>query len=261
MNVHELKVISNEQISERYWHLVVDAKEMNANIEPGQFFHIHCGDNSLPFLRRPLSIFKINETSKTLEFLYVIKGIGTNKMTEITRGEKINMLGPLGKGFRLEREWKTILLLSRGVGVATLAALVHKAVQQNIHCFVIVSARNKDDLLATEGLREYGATVYTVTEEEKTSDVANVRRIINEITKTNEIDAGFTCGSNRLAHLMQSSMRAKSIPSQIALEEHMGCALGVCYACVCTIKHGEQIESVRICREGPVFDLAKVVLM
>lgn len=260
MIVKDLKVISNVQVSNRYWHMVVDASEIEKEISPGQFFNIQCTDESFPFLRRPFSIYRINKKDHTIEFLYLVKGLGTLKLTNIKAGEVVNVFGPLGHGFSLNNEWKTILLLARGVGIATLAALAQKATERNIKCIAILSARSQNDLLATETLQGLGAEVYKVTEEDRTSDVANVEQLMEDIFNKHDINACFTCGSKRLSKLMQRMTIEKRIPAQIALEEHMGCAMGVCFACVCNIKQNGRIESVRICKDGPVFDLAKVVL-
>ncbi|MBO1003845.1 dihydroorotate dehydrogenase electron transfer subunit [Pseudogracilibacillus auburnensis] len=260
MQVNKLEVLSNVKVSERYWHMIVDSQELTNQIEPGQFFNIKCADDSFPFLRRPFSIYRINKEDGTIEFLYLVKGLGTVKLTEVKAGETVDVFGPLGVGFSLAKEWDTILLLARGVGIATLAALAQEAAKQNIKCVAILSARSNNDLLATETLQGFGAEVYKVTEEDGTSDVDNVEIIMEQIFKEHDVKAGFTCGSKRLSRLMQKVTQEKNIPAQIALEEHMGCAMGVCYACVCDVQHGDKIESVRVCKEGPVFDLDKVVL-
>lgn len=260
MKVNQLLVLSNEKVSERYWHMIVDAKGMTEDIQPGQFFNIKCSGDAYPFLRRPFSIYRINKDTETIEFLYLVKGLGTVEMTKINAGETVDVFGPLGVGFTLEKEWDTILLLARGVGIATLAALAQEAAKKNINCIAILSARSNNDLLATETLQGFGAKVYKVTEEDGTSDVANVERIIENIFDEYDVKAGFTCGSKRLSRLMQKMTRERNIPGQIALEEHMGCAMGVCYACVCDLQHENGIESVRVCKEGPVFELSKVVL-
>ena len=46
----------------------------------------------------------------------------------------------------------------------------------------------------------------------------------------------------RLSKLLQRKSKEFNI-HQIALEEHMGCAMGVCYACVCDIKENDEIKS------------------
>ncbi|WP_010272845.1 dihydroorotate dehydrogenase electron transfer subunit [Paenibacillus senegalensis] len=253
-------ILSNEQVSDRYWHMVVDASALNTEVRPGQFFNVRCGDQLHPFLRRPFSIYRINPDRKTLEFLYLVKGLGTQRMTAMKAGEKIDLLGPLGTGFSLEPGWDTILLLARGVGIATLAALAQEAAANNVRSVAILSARSRNDLLAAELLQGFGAKVYKVTEEDGNSSVDDVRLLMNNIFQEHEIKAAFTCGSKRLSRLMQEISMEKGIPAQIALEEHMGCAMGVCFACVCDVLDQGETRTVRVCREGPVFPLDKVVL-
>lgn len=260
MKNNKFKILSNTKVSERYWHMEVEAKSIVNEISAGQFFNIKCSGETFPFLRRPFSIYRINKDEGTIEFLYLVKGEGTISLTQMKADEFVELLGPLGEGFELKESWDTILLIARGVGIATLAALAQEAGEKNIKCIAILSARSNNDLLATETLQSLGALVYKVTEEDKTSDVENVEKIINEIILNKNIDAGFTCGSKRLSKLLQRLSEDNNIPSQIALEEHMGCAMGVCYACVCDIVEDGERKSVRVCHNGPVFELDKVVL-
>src|SRR5699024_8982182 len=92
-----------------------------------------------PLLRRPFSIYSINED--TLEFLYKVDGAGTQKMKECNAGESIHILGPAGIPFSMDEKSENILLLARGVGIATLAAVAQKAHQKGINIYAILSAR------------------------------------------------------------------------------------------------------------------------
>lgn len=260
VRVNKLNILSNVQISDRYWHMVVDSDNISQPIQPGQFFNIKCSDEGYPFLRRPFSIYRINKNENTIEFLYLVKGVGTQRLTLLKENEKIDVFGPLGVGFSLDPEWRTILLVARGVGIATLAALAQEATERNVKCMAILSAKSNHDLLAADTLQRFGAEVYKVTEEDGTSDVKNVRHMLEKIFTKHKIDGAFTCGSKRLSRLLQEMTNKYGIKGQIALEEHMGCAMGVCYACVCNLWEGDRITSVRVCRDGPVFDLEKVVL-
>ncbi|WP_283152599.1 dihydroorotate dehydrogenase electron transfer subunit [Guptibacillus hwajinpoensis] len=259
MKKYQAKVLSNKQVSKRYWHMVVDTSMIQTPVKPGQFFHIRCADTFSPFLRRPLSVYRINE--ETTEFLYLVKGQGTIAMSQIKEGDTLDLMGPLGTGFTLDQQAKTILLVARGVGVATLAAVAQAAYNQGTHCVAILSARTKEDLLAAEFLEGFGATVYKVTEEESTSHVEHIEKVIlRDIFSQYKIDCIYTCGSRRLSRLSQKTANKHHIQGEIALEEHMSCAMGACYACVCDIRDQEKIKSVRVCIEGPVFPLDKVVM-
>ncbi|QRG65702.1 dihydroorotate dehydrogenase electron transfer subunit [Brevibacillus choshinensis] len=260
MKAIQMRICSNQQVSDRYWHMKVDASELNADVQPGQFFQLRCGHDIHPLLRRPFSIYRINRMERTLEFLYLVKGAGTQRLTLMQAGEYVDVFGPLGTPFVLQDDWETILLLARGVGIATLAALAQDAAEKGVQAVAILSARSRNDLLAAETLQGFGAQVLHVTDEEQTSGVEQVRGLLDSLLQQNRIDAAFTCGSKRLSRLLQDVTRKHAIPAQIALEEHMGCAMGVCFACVCDVKEGDHLKTVRVCKEGPVFPLEKVVL-
>ncbi|AXI39459.1 dihydroorotate dehydrogenase electron transfer subunit [Bacillaceae bacterium ZC4] len=260
MESHQVRILSNEKVSERYWHMIVDASDIKENVEPGQFFHFLCSNSIYPFLRRPFSVYRIDSDRNTLEFLYLVKGLGTKKMTELKAGEKIDIFGPLGTGFHLKESDSNILLLARGVGIATLAALAYKAVGKNKKVIAILSARCRNDLLAADYLTSFGVQVYKVTDEEGTSDLHKVKELINQLLIENDIHALYTCGSKRLARLMQSIGKREGLWGEIALEENMGCAMGVCFACLCHIHDGHEAKSARVCVDGPVFPLEQVIL-
>src|SRR5699024_8364352 len=138
------------------------------------------------------------------------------------------------------------------VGIATLVALAQKAAQNKFEVFAVLSARTQNDLLAADILREYCTEVHHVTEEEKTSDVENVRRLLDNLITSHGIDSVYTCGSKRLSVLSQKMIKEKNLYGQVALEEYMACGVGVCYSCVCYIKRNGTIDLVKSCEEGPV---------
>ena len=91
---------------------------------------------------------------------------------------------------------------------------------------------------------------------DRTSDVANVEKVIAGLIAQKRADAFFTCGSNRLMQLMKRLGRAHGIPGQVAMEQVMVCGLGPCYVCVRTFEVNGKKELRRVCIEGPVFDHA-----
>ncbi|MFP3919081.1 dihydroorotate dehydrogenase electron transfer subunit [Lysinibacillus telephonicus] len=255
------EILFNKQISSRYWHMEVFVGQDVDNVLPGQFFNLLCSnENTFPFLRRPLSVYKINYDKKTIEFLYLVKGDGTKRLTKFKNGDCMDLVGPLGVPFKLNNGARHILLVARGVGIATLTALAQYAVEKGIQCHAILSARTKDDLLAVRLLTSLGVHLHIVTDEEGTSELTHVKEIMQKIHYKFSIQGIYVCGSKRLSKLAKSFVIEQKLEGQIALEEHMACGMGVCFACVCNILNDENIESVRVCKEGPVFDLRKVVL-
>lgn len=262
MNLTNAEIIFNEQISRRYCHMKVQIPDWSVDkVRPGQFFHIRAIDTYSPLLRRPLSIYRINESDNTLEFLYLVKGAGTRKLADRKPGELLDILGPLGNTFTVPSESSGILIVARGVGIATLSALAYAASQKGTPCFAIVSARSKDDILVEKNLTRAGIKTFLVNDQDGTSDPLFVKKLAEDIISTHHIDSVYTCGSKRLSVLMKEMAERYQLFAEVALEENMGCAMGACYACVCNIMEGNEIRSIRICQNGPVLPLKKVILL
>ncbi len=254
-------VVSNDQVNEEYRHIVVDVHERAMNARAGQFFHLLCPtpDGAEVWMRRPMSVYRVDRDDRRLEFLYKCEGRGTRGMGLLEPGDEFNITGPLGVGFRLEPGWRNLVVLGRGVGLATLAPLSQLAAEHDLGVTAILSARNSEVVMSKELFAELGAEVVTVVDTDGSSDVANVERILEELVANGKADAFFTCGSNRLLKLMQRLGRKHGVPGQVAMEQIMVCGFGACYVCVRTFEVGGQRVLRRVCREGPVFDLQEAV--
>ena len=254
-------VVSNDQVNEEYRHIVVDVHERAMNARAGQFFHLLCPtpDGAEVWMRRPMSVYRVDRDDRRLEFLYKCEGRGTRGMGLLEPGDEFNITGPLGVGFRLEPGWRNLVVLGRGVGLATLAPLSQLAAEHDLGVTAILSARNSEVVMSKELFAELGAEVVTVVDTDGSSDVANVERILEELVANGKADAFFTCGSNRLLKLMRRLGRKHGVPGQVAMEQIMVCGFGACYVCVRTFEVGGQRVLRRVCREGPVFDLQEAV--
>lgn len=254
-------VVSNDQVNEEYMHIVVDVHERAMNARAGQFFHLLCPtpDGAEVWMRRPMSVYRVDRDDRRLEFLYKCEGRGTRGMGLLEPGDEFNITGPLGVGFRLEPGWRNVVVLGRGVGLATLAPLSQLAAEHGVGVTAILSARNSKVVMSGELFAGLGAEVVTVVDTDGSSDVANVERILEELVANGKADAFFTCGSNRLLKLMQRLGSKHGVPGQVAMEQIMVCGFGACYVCVRTFEVGGERVLRRVCREGPVFDLQEAV--
>jgi len=254
-------VIVNDWVNGLYKHLVLDAPAIALTVQPGQFFHLLCpaaGDDT-PFLRRPMSIYRIDRDNQRVEFLYKVIGPGTRGIATLEPGDRFDILGPIGVGFTLDPSWRHVVVLGRGVGLATLGPLAELAHQNGVGLSAILSARSPDLVMSTDLFQSYGGEVITVTDGEGTSTVDNVEAILLKLIGEKRADAFFTCGSNRLLMLMQRVGQEHGVPGQVALEQQMACAIGMCQCCVRPIREGDEIVHLRVCFEGPVFDLKAAI--
>lgn len=252
-----LPVADNTPVNNEYRMLVLDAPAEILRCTPGQFFHIQCpirGDHR-PYLRRPMSVYGYSPEQRELRFLYKITGTGTAALAELLPGERVNIVGPLGQGFQIQEDWNTLLLVARGVGLATLMPLAGEARRLDKKLIAVCSARSPELLMSVARFRAFGADVVTVTDTEGTSDPSHIRALIEGLISDQGVDAFYTCGSNRLLKLLQDIGSSHGIPGQVALEQQMACGLGMCQCCVRPFNAENGIVHRRVCKEGPVFGL------
>ncbi len=251
-------VIANAAVNAEYRHLVVAAEPPATDVAAGQFFHLLCPQSAdaAPFLRRPMSVYAADRVHGRVEFLYKVTGAGTRGLAALVPGDRLNMLGPLGHGFTLAPNWRHIAVVGRGVGLATLAPLALMAERSGVGVTAILSARRPDLVMSVDLFRSHGAKVIVVTDSDRSSDIGNVERLVRDLAARHRADALFTCGSNRLLLLLQRLGKELGIPGQVALEQQMACALGMCFCCVRDFHAAaDGVEHRRVCWEGPVFDL------
>ena len=254
-------IIANDPVNAEYRHLIAECSETAASGVPGQFFQLLCPQpaNEQPYLRRPMSIYGTNLADRKLEFLYKVTGAGTRGLDLLRAGDKLDIMGPLGKGFHLDPAWRHLVAVGRGAGLATLAPLARTARQQGVNVTAVLSARRPDLVVSVDLFRSQGAEVIVVTDSEATSGPANVERILRGLIAERRCDAFFTCGSSRLLQVQQRLGHALGIPGQVAMEQQMACGLGMCFCCVRDFNVQGRIISRRVCSDGPVFDLMEAL--
>jgi dihydroorotate dehydrogenase electron transfer subunit len=257
VGTYACKVVEHRWVNARYKYLRLSCPApLGHRTVAGQFFQLACpaSETEAPFLRRPMSVYGIGPEEDRIEFLYHVKGVGTRALERLPVGDSLTMIGPLGIGFRFSSDWSRILLVARGVGLATMAPLVPLAARSGVAITAVLSARSPSDLMREEFLRGAPAEVHAVFDSDATSSVARVQALIARLFEEERPDMVYTCGSNRLLTLLQKL----GIPGEVALEQQMACAMGVCLSCVRLFNENGEKLFRRVCCEGPVFPLGAV---
>lgn len=260
---HRCEVAEHRWVNDRYKYLrLVAQADLAGATRPGQFYQLKCppsGDMQ-PYLLRPMSVYGVGPEPGTIEFLYNVTGLGTRALAELPVGGHMEIVGPLGNTFGLRDTDKRIMVVARGVGLATMAPLLKQAAAAGVAVTAVMSARAPKDLMRDEFLRGIEADVICVYDSDGTSAVEALEAQLRGLLDAQPHDAVYTCGSHRILMLLQRLL--KDYPAtrgEVAMEQRMACGMGVCLSCVRLFDKAGDKQFLRVCREGPVFPIAEVV--
>jgi len=245
-------VLSNSQLRPSTHLLYLQAPEIAAKAEPGQFVMVRTGEDHEPLLRRPLAVHRVSPLSRAseLSLLFSVVGRGTEWLARRAPGDTIDLLGPLGNGFDVRAH--DLLLVAGGIGIAPLVALADAALAAGARVTLILAAPTKNDLYPTEMLPS-GVELHLATEDGSAGEKALATDLLADLASG--FDQVFACGPLAMYQAMSrdTSLKGKSV--QVSLETRMGCGFGVCLGCAIETRHGMRL----VCRDGPVFELEDIV--
>lgn len=248
-------VISQEKIAEGIYSLWIQAKQIAVCARPGQFVSLYSNDGSR-LLPRPISICEIDRESRILRLVYRVAGKGTEEFSKLKAGDFIDVMGPLGNGFPLERaSGRKVFLMGGGIGIPPM---VQTAKELQAEKMVIAGYRS--ELFLDHELAAHAA-LYVATEDGSAGTAGNVLNAIEE--NHLEADVIFACGPTPMLRAIKQYALEHDIECWVSMEEKMACGIGACLACVCKsteIDGHSHVRNKRICKDGPVFLSTEVEL-
>ncbi len=245
-----LRVLSKE----RYLNQFVCLRLTNPGgplppILPGQFAQVRIDNASDTFLRRPISIHFVDYGKNELWFLVQMVGEGTRKLGDLTEGDTLNAILPLGNGFSLPVESsEKVLLAGGGVGIAPLLYLGKCLKDAGFSPTFLLGARSKDALLQIPLFEKLGSVCLT-TEDGSAGEKGFVTQ--HSLLKGDRFTRLYCCGPKPMMLAVARLAHSKGMDCEVSLENQMACGIGACLCCVEDTLHG----NVCVCKEGPVFNI------
>ena len=248
-------ILEQREISDQIYSLWLHADDIVREARPGQFVSVYCRDESR-LLPRPISICELDKESGRLRLVYRAVGAGTQEFSGYGPGETLELIGPLGNGFPLDKGYEKPLLIGGGIGVPPMVELAKWLPGDK----AIVSGYRNGDLFLKEELSR-NAALYVATEDGSAGTKGNVLDAVRE--NRLEADAIFACGPAPMLRALKAYAAEEGIDCYLSLEERMACGIGACLACVCTSKDVDahtNVKNKRICKDGPVFAAEEIEL-
>ena len=245
------QVVEKSALAGGIFSITVKCPEAAAAAEVGQFANITAEGYTL---RRPISICDIDKEAGTLRFVFEVRGKGTEVISRANVGDSLDILGPLGRGFKVEKDQR-VIVVGGGIGVPPLLGI---AKQNGANCAAILGFRSYDRIILTEEFEKYGANVAIFTDDGTVGFKGLVTVPLENTLKNVGADVVCACGPEPMIKAVIAVCEKYNIPCQVSLEQRMGCGVGACVVCSCmTVRGGKEFYS-RVCEDGPVFDAKEV---
>ena len=253
-------VLSNEAVAEAHYLLRCECAEIAQHAHPGQFVHVMISQDTGMLLRRPFTIYTVE--GREITMLYQIIGEGTKRLSEMPKDAPLHVLGPLGNTFDLTVKPEPAILVGGGAGIASLMLLAVALRRNGIDTLGLVGAQHRDRLLSVTDLETIGITVHIATDDGSIGHHGYVTDILADLLENTawQRPTVYACGPHGMLSAVAKITDDFEVPTQIAMENRMGCAMGVCLGCVCPVRiDTNTIEYQRVCTEGPVFNATDIV--
>lgn len=206
---------------------------------PGQFYMLRGWSNE-PLLSRPISIHNLYEDR--IEFMYQIVGEGTKVLSKLKIGDELEITGPLGNGFDVDKINGKIAVVAGGIGTAPMCYLIKELKEKKITAYYGF----RDNVYDLQEITDIVEEIKISTE----NGSKGYKGYITDIFKPELYDVVLCCGPEIMMNKVIEMCKDKNVSIYVTLEKHMACGIGACLVCTCRTKSGNK----RACKDGPVFN-------
>jgi dihydroorotate dehydrogenase electron transfer subunit len=261
-------VLENRRLSNLYSVLVLDAPQIAAAVQPGQFVMLKPSRGTDPLLRRPFSVFEVMRSDagapSGISILNKKSGVGTSLLYDAEPGATIACLGPLGQPFEAIGPPAEAWMVAGGVGLAPFVTLATRLQQLGTPATLFYGARTASELYYVDLFERLGVHTVLATEDGTRGTTGRVTAPLGEALQASRDDAAirlYVCGPTPMMRAVARLAAQYGRACDVSLEQVMGCGMGGCYSCVVLTRDqpGGTPHFVRSCTDGPVFDSRRIV--
>jgi len=252
-------LITQRESWEDYYSLSLQSPLIAHQAKPGQFIMVKVNPQPYPLLRRPFSIH--SRDKENIEIFFQKIGLGTTLLAQKQTNDSLDILGPLGKGFRVDSGFKgkTVFLVGGGRGIAPLYFLAQELAALGAMVKIFYGAKSLSDLCLKDKFEQNGFELSYSTEDGTLGFKGLVSDLLMENLQDLIPEFMYSCGPEAMMKKIAQLAVDKEIPSEFSLESIMGCGFGICWSCVRRIRKGSEETWQKICEEGPVFSREEII--
>jgi len=253
---------AHEEVAEGYFLLSLELPKSVRSPKPGEFFMVKVGRDNDPLLRRPLSLHRLI-TEDTFQIIYRVRGRGTRILSERKAGDKIDLIGPLGRGFEIPLYMDEAILVAGGIGIAPLFCLAEELRKRGKSVKLFIGGKNKKDILCERDLESLGLDLFISTEDGSHGKKGMITEILEDYLRVQVPKLKtqlYACGPKPMLKRVSGLAKANSLRCYVSLEERMACGIGACLGCAVKVRSRKErfTEYKMVCKDGPVFNAEEI---
>lgn len=257
------EVLTYKKVGEEFHSLVIVTPEIAEAAKPGQFVNLRPPADRAFILRRPYSIYRVSRragAARTIEVIFDIRGPGSAGLATLRAHDFVDIVGPTGRGFTIPKKQYACLLVGGGVGATPLFFLADELTAADRRVDILWGAARASRLVNPIEAKRLGATAEFATDDGSVGHEGLVTELMPEMIERCGTEVVYACGPHAMLAEVTRIATKQRIPVQVAVEELMGCGIGICMTCVTPIwnKEGTEVGYARTCVDGPVFNGARV---
>ena len=234
-------VVKNEKIADNTYEMVLSGN--TAELKAGGFVNIKLDGF---YLRRPISVCDYDD--ETLTIIYKAVGKGTDYMSELCKGESLDVLTGLGNGYDITKSGDKVLLIGGGAGVPPMYRMCKELIYAGKSVTAILGFNTASEVFYEDEFKSLGADVKVATADGS----YGIKGFVTDAMDGVEYEYFYTCGPEPM---LKAVYNATDVSGQFSFEERMGCGFGACMGCSCKTKYGNK----RICKDGPVLVKEEII--
>lgn len=247
--IADAHILQQQELSDHVFRMIVEAPEIAAKAKAGQFVQLRIASGGF-LLRRPLGIAEADKENGTAAFIYRVVGKGTQALSELKAGDRINVLGPLGHGF--DTTAKKPLIVGGGMG---LSPVLFYASAMNGKADVLMGGKTADELFWQNLFAAKVQEIFCTTDDGSLGMKGFTTTRLPELLAYKAYDLIVACGPEIMMKGIARIAKEHGIRCQVSLEKRMGCGLGACLSCSIDTTDGQR---KKVCKDGPVFEAEEV---
>ena len=269
-----VEIVENVRLAKDTYRVQFRSPEIARSIVPGQFLMLRLSDVNDPLIGRPLALYDTvsggTGEPESVDIVYLVKGKLTSLLWEMNRGQRLDVWGPLGNGFR-PGSHAHLIMVAGGIGQTPFQALAQEALGKKRYgdpprnaarydrVTLCYGARTAEYLAGIEDFERLGVDVRIATDDGSRGHHGLVTDVLRPLLAEPGPKQIACCGPEPMMEAVAKMALAANVPCEVSLETPMACGIGICFTCVAKIRQPDGgWDYKRTCVEGPVFDAAVI---